>query len=688
MQSGPDIHPEGSGDLRRYDALLEMADLVVRHRTLPELFHEMVLGLKKVADFHYLNFSLHNPQHQTMELHWWDGEQGAVVSDLPIEVPLSESPSGWAWQNQQELLFPNLEGESRFVRVLDLLRAKGIRTYFTMPLTTAEKRLGALGVASSRSDAYNDQDRRLLQRVAELVALAVENTLIREALHDEKQRLQALVDVNRTLASSLEIQRLLPLIAECVTRVVPHDFAGVTLYEGDLQNMRAYVLSPTPPEVVEAGRSVSLEQTLSSQAFLEGKSKTLTRDDLARHSSSIATRVLGAGIRTVRCMPLLTSKGALGTLNVGSKKDKAFSVQDEEILNQIAAQLAIALDNARAYREIRALKDRLAEEKLYLEDEIRTELHFEEIIGDSPELKDVLFQAKTVAPSGSTVLVLGETGTGKELIARAIHRMSKRKDASFIKVNCAAIPTGLLESELFGHEKGAFTGAVTRKVGRMELADKGTLFLDEVGEIPLELQPKLLRVLQDHEFERLGSNRTVRVDLRLIAATNRNLSERVSEGAFRSDLFYRLNVFPIQMPPLRDRRSDIPPLVRHFVKKLARRMDKHIETIPSETMEALIHWHWPGNIREVENLIERSVILTEGLVLRTPLPEIRRDRGSADAADITLANTEREHIIRVLRECGGLVSGARGAAVKLGLKRTTLQSKMVKLKIDRKDYTS
>jgi formate hydrogenlyase transcriptional activator len=439
---------------------------------------------------------------------------------------------------------------------------------------------------------------------------------------------------------------------------------------------------------VEAGRSVSLEQTLSSQAFLEGESKTLTREDLASHSSSIATRVLGAGIRTVRCMPLLTSKGALGTLNVGSKKDQAFSAQDEEILNQIAAQLAIALDNARAYREIRVLKDRLAEEKLYLEDEIRTELHFEEIIGERPELKAVLSQAKTVAPSGSTVLVLGETGTGKELIARAIHRMSKRKDASFIKVNCAAIPTGLLESELFGHEKGAFTGAVTRKVGRMELADKGTLFLDEVGEIPIELQPKLLRVLQDHEFERLGSNRTVRVDLRLIAATNRDLSERVSEGAFRSDLFYRLNVFPIQMPALRDRRSDIPLLVRHFVKKLARRMDKHIETIPSETMEALIHWHWPGNIRELENLIERSVILTEGAVLRTPLPEIRRERGVADAADITLANTEREHIIRVLRECGGLVSGPRGAAVKLGLKRTTLQSKMVKLKIDRKDYAS
>jgi formate hydrogenlyase transcriptional activator len=279
---------------------------------------------------------------------------------------------------------------------------------------------------------------------------------------------------------------------------------------------------------------------------------------------------------------------------VGSKKDHAFSHEDEEILNQVAAQLAIALDNARAYREIEILKDRLAQEKLYLEEEIRTELNFEEIIGESAELKRVLSQARTVAPSGSTVLILGETGTGKELIARAIHRMSKRKDANFIKVNCAAIPTRLLESELFGHEKGAFTGAVSKKIGRMELADKGTLFLDEVGDIPVELQPKLLRVLQDHEFERLGSNLTVRVDLRLIAATNRDLSKQVSEGEFRSDLFYRLNVFPIHIPALRERRSDIPLLVRHFVKKLSRRMDKGIDSVSSATMEALVNWHCPA----------------------------------------------------------------------------------------------
>jgi len=662
---------------------------MVRHHALPELFQEMAVRLQKVADFQFLNFSLHNPLDKLMHLHWWEGRQGQSMPNLPTDVAVADSPSGWTWEHQEELLFADLGEEGRFPRVLDNLRAKGIVTYYMIPLTTAGKRLGALGVASTKPDAYRDEDRRLLRRVAELVALAVENTLMREALQEEKQRLQTLVDVNRTFASSLEMQRLLPMISECVTRVVPHDFAGVTLYESDRASAKAYVLSPAQPKLIlDSGRPVSLDQTLSSQAMLEGKSKTLSRDDLASHASSIASRVLGAGIRTVRCVPLLTSKGALGTLNVGSKKDEAFSREDEEILNQIAAQLAIALDNARAYREIEALKDRLAQEKLYLEDEIRTELHFEEIIGDSPELNRVLAQAKTVAPSGSTVLILGETGTGKELIARAIHRMSKRTDANFIKVNCAAIPTGLLESELFGHEKGAFTGAVSKKVGRMELADKGTLFMDEVGDIPLDLQPKLLRVLQDHEFERLGSNRTVRVDLRLIAATNRDLSQRVEEGEFRSDLYYRLNVFPIRMPALRERRSDIPLLVRHFVKKMARRMDKRIDTIPSSTMEALVNWNWPGNIRELENLIERSVILSEGTVLTTPLPALNRKADAAAAADETLASAEREHIIRVLRECAGLVSGPKGAAVKVGLKRTTLQSKMVKLKIQRSDYKS
>lgn len=663
-----------------------MADLMVHHRNLPDLFHELAQRMQQVVDFQLLNFALHNPQRNRMELHLWEGE---LVSDFPTEMLVAESASGWVWEHQKPLLFRDLNQDKRFPLVLEPLRARGFRTYFMLPLTTAEKRLGAIGVATRKAEAYEERDQDFLLGIAELAALAVENALTRVALQEEKQRLQALVDINRTLASSLEMQNLLPLISECLTRVVPHDFAGVTLYEGEHKAMKAYVLSPAETKsVVDTGREITLEQTLSAEAFLEQMPKTLTRQDLSANPTAIAGRVLEAGIQTVLCMPLLTPKGPMGTLNVGSKKDNAFSAQDQELLNQVAAQLAIALDHARAYREIAALKDRLAEEKLYLEDEIRTEMHFEEIVGESAALKRVLSQARTVAPLGSTALILGETGTGKELIARAIHRMSKRKDANFIKVNCAAIPTGLLEGELFGHEKGAFTGAVSQKVGRMELADKGTIFLDEIGDIPLELQPKLLRVLQDHEFERLGGTRTIHVDIRLIAATNRDLSERVTRGEFRSDLFSRLNVFPIRMPPLRERKGDIPVLVRHFVQKISQRMDKKIDTIPSVVIDALSNWRWPGNVRELENFIERSVILTEATVLRAPLAELRPEGGILGSADITLENAEREHIIRVLRQCGGIVSGPRGAAAKLGVKRTTLQSKMRKLGIIRKDYAA
>ncbi len=384
-------------------------------------------------------------------------------------------------------------------------------------------------------------------------------------------------------------------------------------------------------------------------------------------------------------MPLVRPSGTVGALSLASTRVDAFHPEDLSLLNQVGAQLAIALENARVSNQIRELKDRLAEEKRYLEGEIRTEHNFEEIIGTSPVLKKVLEDVTTVATSNATVLIFGETGTGKELVARAIHRISRRRDKNFIKVNCAAIPTGLLESELFGHEKGAFTGAVSQKIGRMELADLGTLFLDEVGDIPLELQPKLLRVLQDQEFERLGSTRTVKVNVRLIAATNRDLAMRVAAHEFRSDLFYRINVFPVRVPPLRDRRADIPMLVRYFVDKFSRRMDRRIETISSETMNALMNWHWPGNVRELENFIERSVILSDSTALHAPLAElIEANRGNS--SDYTLENAEREHIIRVLRETGGVIGGPEGAAHRLGLKRTTLQSKIQKLGIRREDY--
>jgi formate hydrogenlyase transcriptional activator len=338
-------------------------------------------------------------------------------------------------------------------------------------------------------------------------------------------------------------------------------------------------------------------------------------------------------------------------------------------------ELADGLQNA---------KDRLVEEKHYLEHEIETELGFENIIGQSPALHEVLKQARVVAPTDSTVMLLGETGTGKELVARAIHALSSRNDKNFITLNCAAVPTGLLESELFGHEKGAFTSAVNQKIGRLELADKGTLFLDEIGEMPLELQPKLLRVLQDREFERLGGVRTLRVDVRVISATNRDLRRDVTDTKrFREDLFYRLNVFPISLPALRERRSDIPVLVHQFVHKHAARMGKHIEAIPDESMKTLENWNWPGNVRELENMIERMVILTKGRVLAAPPIELLAPQ---ELPSDDLTEMEREHIIRVLQETNGVLSGSQGAANRLGIKRTTLQSMLKRLGIEPQEF--
>jgi len=373
----------------------------------------------------------------------------------------------------------------------------------------------------------------------------------------------------------------------------------------------------------------------------------------------------------------------LGALNVASLRDGAFSSKDAGLLEQVASQVGIAVENALAFRQIEELKNKLAEEKLYLEDEIRTELNFEEIIGESPTLKAILKQVETVAPTNSTVLIQGETGTGKELIARAIHNLSVRRERTFVKVNCAAIPTGLLESELFGHERGAFTGAIAQKIGRFELAHQGTLFLDEVGDIPLELQPKLLRVLQEQEFERLGSTRTVQVDVRLVAATNRDLAQEVADRHFRSDLYYRLNVFPVTVPALRDRREDIPTLVRYFAQKYARHMNKRIETVPAGTMDALVRYHWPGNVRELENLIERAAIVSPGPVLEVPLGELRPAAQAQGQGIATLEAAEREHILRALEATHWVLGGPQGAAARLGLKRTTLQSRMQKLGISR-----
>jgi formate hydrogenlyase transcriptional activator len=536
--------------------------------------------------------------------------------------------------------------------------------------------------------------------VIRICAVVVEITAQKELEHSlrevggklrkEMERLQTLLDVSGIIASNWNLQETFPQVSASIRRVLNHEYAGFEIHDPSSG------LLVRQAEDFPMGRGsistmpISPNNSPGGMAFRKRTSLIFSKEELLGFETEITKNFLSEGMQTLCCVPLSRPKGALGVLVLGSTRPEAFQQEDLALLNQVATQLAIAIENHRAAAEIETLRQRLAEEKKYLEGEIRSEGRFTEFVGDSPPLQKVLDQVATVAPSNATVLILGETGTGKELVARAVHRMSRRREAPFIKLNCAAIPTGLLESELFGHERGAFTGAVSQKVGRMELANGGTLFLDEVGEIPLDLQPKLLRVLQDQEFERLGSNRTIKVDLRLVAATNRDLPQRMAQNEFRSDLFYRLSVFPIRMPPLRERREDIPQLVRYYVRKFALRMERHIETIPKETIKALMEWSWPGNVRELENLMERSVILSTGSALHVPLSELRPEPRAAvavsDGPDNTLDSAERQHIIRVLAETGGVLSGPDGAATRLGLKRTTLQSKMQRLKITRKDY--
>jgi len=502
----------------------------------------------------------------------------------------------------------------------------------------------------------------------------------------ERDRLRLLLEVNNAVVSNLELPDVFAAISAFCRDLLNHEYTSLALIDKDTPDkIRLHALDfPTGKGFIREEMIFPLEQMPAGEAIRERQPVRFDRDSLEGLGTEGAKLLLAEGLSSGVCLPLLTRNAVLGTLNLASYRPGAFEEADVELLGQVAVQFAIALENALAYCEIEELKNRLAEEKLILEDEIRSGYQFEEIVGESAALRDVLRQVETVAPTDSSVLLLGETGTGKERVARAIHNLSRRSGAPFVKINCAAIPTGLLESELFGHQKGAFTGATAQKLGRFELAEGGTIFLDEVGDIPLELQPKLLRVLQEQEFERLGGSRTIRVNTRVVAATNRDLSAMVAERQFRSDLYYRLNVFPIRIPPLRERTDDIPLLVRFFAQMYSRRMNRNIETIPSDTMDALVRYPWPGNVRELENLIERAVILSPGTVLRVPLAELRTADSATTSGSATLEQVEREHILQALQESHWKLSGPRGAAAQLGMKRTTLQSRMKKLGIVKK----
>jgi len=666
-----------------YQALLQTADPVATAHSMRGLFAELLKQFEHNIRFDHLDFGLHDPARNVLVTHPLL-QKGAF--EIPGELPV-EGSLELVLRQHHTIEVRDVETEAGFADLRTIAQKGGFRSFRVIPLTTERRTLGTLGVGRVSPGTFSEEDIRFVHHVAELVALVLENALMAEVLSKERTRLETLLSVSTALVSSLNVHKLFQQVSASIRRVVRQGFTHLALYDENADAMRTYVLDVVnnrdfvPPETL-----VPVSECPSGIAFALGQRKVFSSADLESINSTVTRNLLAHGVRTVCCFPLVSRGRKLGTLGLSSLTENAFPPSDLDLLAQIASQVAIAVDNARAYDEIAKLKDRLAKEKLYLEEELHSVHNFGEIVGNSPALRQVLKRVEIAAPSDATVLVLGETGTGKELIARALHRLSSRVDGNFIKLNCAAIPTCLLESELFGHEKGAFTGAISQKIGRLELADKGTIFLDEIGDIPMELQPKLLRVLQDHEFERLGGLRTIHVNVRLIAATNRDLAQAVAEHQFRSDLFYRLNVFPIHAPPLRERTGDIPLLVRYFVQKFARRMNQSIESIPTEIIRELERWHWPGNIRELENFIERSVILTPGPVFFAPVAELRASSPERSRTGTTLQDVEREYILLTLRESSGVIAGAHGAAAKLGMKRTTLQSRMQKLGITREEY--
>jgi transcriptional regulator with GAF, ATPase, and Fis domain len=501
-----------------------------------------------------------------------------------------------------------------------------------------------------------------------------------------------MAELSGLLLANVDISKLLGAFSASISKMIPHDIATLGLYEEDTGKLRMQVLSSSGG-VAPSAREILLDPDASpaGRAFRTRQPLILNRIDRWPFAPESVHHMTSIGMHSGLWVPIIHRERVLGALAIASRNESAFTQHDAEVLGELAGQMAMAVNNALAFKQIAELRDRLNQEKEYLESEINLENRYEDIVGESKGLRRVLKEIETVAPTDATVLIQGESGTGKELLARAIHRLSPRVDRTFIKLNCAAIPSGLIESELFGHEKGAFTGAINRKVGRLELAHEGTLFLDEIGELPLDLQPKLLRALQEREIERLGGTKAIPVNIRLIAATNRDLAKMVAEKTFRADLYYRLKVFPVFAPPLRDRTDDIPILVRHFVSKHSRRMGKAIQSIPPETMDTFVHWSWPGNIRELENFLERAVILTRGSVLFAPLAELESPEDLQEEiaqSNPTLHEAERDHILRVLRETKGQIGGEDGAAARLGLKRTTLNSKLKKLRIERSDYMS
>jgi formate hydrogenlyase transcriptional activator len=683
----------------RFESLVAVSKAIGMHRDPKELFSVLARELRRVVPFDYICVTVRDEKSNTFHRHSIDAKTEAAIPPDP-ELAMEESDAWWVYQNQEPLVTSHETHDTRFSKLQEVLKKYGVHCLCTLPLTTAHSKVGTLTFGSKVPDIYTAEEVSFLSVVAEQIALAFDNALHFDAaqasqqqLRKKSERVGLLLELTNHVVSNLEFRDVLRAVVASTRRVMGCEGAGIALSDADNTELRIYAMDfPFSDESVQEESLVRIDEDVSGAVFRTGKLWCGSVQEARRLGMRDTAK---AEVGTVCILPLVSRGRVLGTFGVVKYQDAAFSGDDIKFLSQIGNQIAIAVENACAFGQIRELKDQLSKEKLYLEDEIRTEMNFAQIIGSSASLRRVLKRVETVAPTDSTVLIYGETGTGKELVARAIHDLSPRRSKPFVKLNCAAIPTGLLESELFGHEKGAFTGAIAQRIGRFEVANGGTIFLDEVGEIPLELQTKLLRVLQEREFERLGSSRTLRTDARLIAATNRDLEAMVSEQKFRSDLFFRLNVFPVHVPPLRDRQSDIPLLVRHFTQQFSRRMNRAIETIPSAAMDALGRYHWPGNIRELQNVIERAVIISTGPSLRMDVSDLKSPEASLPAErpaspkptngvlSEVLEETERQQILKALKQSNWVVAGPHGAAAHLGMKRSTLQLRMHKLGIAR-----